>query len=52
MMDRGVYLPCSQFEAAFLSALHTEKHIEQTLAAARAALAEMGGPQSSSTPER
>ena len=52
MMDRGIYLPCSQFEAAFLSALHTEKHIEQTLAAARAALAEMAGPQSSSTPER
>ena len=24
MMDRGVYLPCSQFEAAFVSAAHTE----------------------------
>ena len=23
MMDRGVYLPCSQFEAAFVSAAHT-----------------------------
>ncbi|HEY7154515.1 MAG TPA: glutamate-1-semialdehyde 2,1-aminomutase [Gemmataceae bacterium] len=43
MMDRGFYLPCSQFEAAFLSTLHTEKHIEQTLAAARAALAEVAG---------
>jgi glutamate-1-semialdehyde 2,1-aminomutase len=41
MMDRGVYLPCSQFEAAFLSALHTEEHVTQTLAAARAALAEI-----------
>jgi glutamate-1-semialdehyde 2,1-aminomutase len=41
MMNRGVYLPCSQFEAAFLSAAHTEAHIEQTLAAARAALAEV-----------
>ncbi|HJT76032.1 MAG TPA: glutamate-1-semialdehyde 2,1-aminomutase [Gemmataceae bacterium] len=41
MMDRGVYLPCSQFEAAFLSAAHTEQHIEQTLAAAREALAEV-----------
>ena len=39
MMDRGVYLPCSQFEAAFNSVLHTEKHIEQTLAAAKEALA-------------
>ena len=41
MMDRGVYLPCSQFEAAFLSAALTERHIEQTLAAAREALAEI-----------
>ncbi|MGH7173029.1 MAG: glutamate-1-semialdehyde 2,1-aminomutase [Gemmataceae bacterium] len=43
MMDRGIYLPCSQFEAAFLAAPHTEKHIEQTLAAARAALTEIAG---------
>jgi hypothetical protein len=27
MMDRGVYLPCSQFEAAFLSAANTPEHI-------------------------
>ena len=38
MMDRGVYLPCSQFEAAFVSAAHTEAHIDQTIAAAREAL--------------
>ncbi len=42
MMDRGIYLPCSQFEAAFNSVLHTEKLIEQTVTAARAALAEIG----------
>jgi glutamate-1-semialdehyde 2,1-aminomutase len=42
MMDRGVYLPCSQFEAAFLSTAHTEKHVEQTIAAAREALATIG----------
>jgi glutamate-1-semialdehyde 2,1-aminomutase len=42
LMDRGVYLPCSQFEAAFLSAAHTEQDIEKTLNAARAALAEVG----------
>jgi glutamate-1-semialdehyde 2,1-aminomutase len=42
MLDRGVYLPCSQFEAAFLSAVHTQEHVEQTLAAAREALAEIG----------
>jgi glutamate-1-semialdehyde 2,1-aminomutase len=41
MLDRGVYLPCSQFEAAFLSAAHTEQHVNQTLAAAREALAEL-----------
>jgi glutamate-1-semialdehyde 2,1-aminomutase len=39
MMDRGIYLPCSQFEAAFISTQHTEKHIDQTLAAACEVLA-------------
>jgi glutamate-1-semialdehyde 2,1-aminomutase len=38
MMDRGVYLPCSQFEAAFVSAEHTEGQIAETVAAARAAI--------------
>jgi glutamate-1-semialdehyde 2,1-aminomutase len=38
MMDRGVYLPCSQFEAAFVSAAHTEADIVRTLTAAREAL--------------
>jgi glutamate-1-semialdehyde 2,1-aminomutase len=40
MMDRGVYLPCSQFEAAFTSVMHGEKEIEQSVAAAREALVE------------
>ena len=35
MMDRGVYLPCSQFEAAFTSAAHTDPDIEVTIQAAR-----------------
>jgi glutamate-1-semialdehyde 2,1-aminomutase len=35
MLDKGIYLPPSQFEAAFLSAAHTEKDVEQTIAAAR-----------------
>ena len=39
MMDRGVYLPCSQFEAAFLSAAMTDGHINDTVAAAKDALA-------------
>jgi glutamate-1-semialdehyde 2,1-aminomutase len=38
MMDRGFYLPCSQFEAAFLSVPMTEDHINQTIAAARESL--------------
>lgn len=39
MMDRGIYLPCSQFEAAFMMAVHTEEHVKQTIAAAKEALA-------------
>jgi glutamate-1-semialdehyde 2,1-aminomutase len=39
MMDRGFYLPCSQFEAAFLMSVHTEEHVLQTIAAAKEALA-------------
>jgi glutamate-1-semialdehyde 2,1-aminomutase len=41
MLHRGVYLPCSQFEAAFLSMAMTSEHIDQTLAAASEALAEL-----------
>jgi len=38
MLERGVALPPSQFEAMFISAAHSELEIEQTLEAARAAL--------------
>ena len=38
LLQRGVYWPPSQFEAAFLSNAHTEADIERTIAAARAAL--------------
>ncbi len=38
MLDNGVYLPPSQYEAAFLSAAHTEENIKQTIAAAKKAL--------------
>ena len=34
MLDRGIYLPCSQFEALFVSATHTPEVIDQTIAAA------------------
>jgi glutamate-1-semialdehyde 2,1-aminomutase len=43
MMDRGVYLPCSQFEAAFVSTAHTEQHIDQTIQAARESFREIAG---------
>jgi glutamate-1-semialdehyde 2,1-aminomutase len=38
MLKRGIYWPPSQFEAAFVSAAHTEKDIDTTVAAAEAAL--------------
>ena len=39
MLARGIYLPASQYEAWFLSAAHTERHVDRTIAAARAAFA-------------
>lgn len=41
MLQRGVYLAPSQFEAAFVSLAHTEKDIEKTIAAARRSLREI-----------
>jgi glutamate-1-semialdehyde 2,1-aminomutase len=41
MLDNGIYLPPSQFEAAFLSAAHTERDVQQTIAAAKLAFATM-----------
>jgi glutamate-1-semialdehyde 2,1-aminomutase len=38
MLARGVYLPCSQFEAAFVSAAHTTDDVEQTIEAAAESL--------------
>jgi len=39
MLERGIYLAPSQFEAAFLSAAHSEEDIDETIAAAREAFA-------------
>jgi glutamate-1-semialdehyde 2,1-aminomutase len=41
MLDRGVYLPPSQYEAWFPSLAHTEEHVERTLDAARNVLASL-----------
>jgi len=35
LIERGVYMPCSQYEALFVSAAHTEEEIDVTIAAAR-----------------
>ena len=39
MLDNGIYLPPSQYEAAFLGATHTEQDVQQTIAAAKQAFA-------------
>lgn len=41
LMKRGIYWPPAQFEAAFLSAAHTDDHIATTVEAAREALADL-----------
>jgi glutamate-1-semialdehyde 2,1-aminomutase len=38
MLDAGIYLPPSQYEAAFLSAAHTEEDVQKTIEAAKRAL--------------
>src|ERR1700691_3689240 len=43
MLDRGVYLPPSQYEAAFLGSTHTEEDIQRTIAAAKEAFAAARG---------
>ena len=42
MLERGVYVAPSQFEAAFVSLAHTPEEIDQTIEAAREALASVG----------
>ena len=47
MMDAGVWLPPSQFEAIFLGTAHTGEVVEATLGAAREAVASLHEPQPS-----
>ena len=42
LVERGVYMPCSQFEALFLSVAHTEEDVEATVQRAAEALAQAG----------
>jgi glutamate-1-semialdehyde 2,1-aminomutase len=41
MLDGGIYLPPSQYEAAFLGAAHSEEDIQKTIAVAKEAFAAM-----------
>jgi glutamate-1-semialdehyde 2,1-aminomutase len=41
MIDRGIYLPPSQFETAFISLVHSEAEIEEAVAAARQVFASL-----------
>ncbi len=41
LIDRGVYMPCSQFEALFFSCRHTPELIDETIAEARNTLREL-----------
>ena len=41
MLDQGIYLPPSQFEAWFPSLAHADEHVERTLTAARAVLGDV-----------
>ena len=41
MLERGVYLAPSAYEAGFMSAAHTMEHIESTISAAREAFTAM-----------
>jgi glutamate-1-semialdehyde 2,1-aminomutase len=41
MLERGIYLAPSQFEAGFTSCAHTEEDIEQTLSVARDVLSSL-----------
>jgi len=43
MLDRGVYLPPSQYEAMFLGATHTEEDVQRTVEAAKLAFGAMRG---------
>ena len=39
MIENGVYMPCSQYEALFVSAAHTQQDIDHTIQAAEKVLA-------------
>ncbi len=50
MIARGIYPPPSQFEAWFLSAAHTVRDVDLTIAAARLAMKDVAAAKHRSTP--
>ena len=50
MLEQGIWLPCSQYEAAFLSTAHTIENVQQTIEAARTAFAAVAESQGHSVP--
>ena len=53
LIDRGVYMPCSQYEALFISAAHSEADIDATIQAAADILPRLAdGESSAPTPAR
>ena len=42
LIERGVYMPCSQFEALFVSNAHSEEDIDHTIAMAAETLKSIG----------
>ena len=43
MLEEGVYLPCSQFEANFVSTMHRDEEIDRTIAVAERVLQRIAG---------
>ncbi|MBN1908393.1 MAG: glutamate-1-semialdehyde 2,1-aminomutase [Pirellulales bacterium] len=41
LLDRGIYMPCSQYEALFVSTAHTNADLDATLTAAREVLGQI-----------
>jgi glutamate-1-semialdehyde 2,1-aminomutase len=52
MLDRGVYLPPAQFEAAFVSLAHTEADIDRTVEAAAESLRGLRRPGPATSDQR
>ena len=50
LVDRGVYLPCSQYEALFISDVHTDGDIDATVKAASEVFAEIRAAEAVSRP--